>query len=225
MPASIIICKECGEERPLHGHGMCQKCYKTHWVRTNPDKVHEHNMKPAAVERRRKQYKKWVKDNRDKRRVTNRKHREKNRDYYNEQCKQWYRENRETQAEKSRKWRNENREKVRLSNTLCHHRRVARMSKLPNTLTKRQWKAILDQFDHSCAYCGRRLKHLQQEHVIPIKKGGGYTKENIIPACKRCNGTKSDMDLLDFLEYMDVIGIGGNVNPLVYGYLNKKSEE
>lgn len=225
MPASIIICKGCGEERPLHGHGMCQKCYKTHWVRTNPDKVHEHNMKPAAVERRKKQYKKWAKDNIDKRKATNKKYRDQNKEYVSEKNKEWREKNRQKHIDDANEWRRNNRERARTNNTLSHHRRIANGLCLPNTLTKKQWKAILDQFNHSCAYCGRSLKHLQQEHVIPIKKGGGYTKENIIPACKRCNGTKSDMDLLDFLEYMDVIGIGGNVNPLVYGYLNKKSEE
>lgn len=224
MPASIIICKECGEERPLHGRGMCQKCYKTWWVRTNPDKVHEHNMKPASIERRKKKYKEWAKDNRDKRRASNRDHRERNKDYYNELNRKWRIENREQHIRNAKRWQKNNPEKARLNSTFSKHRRRARAAKLPNTLTKKQWKAILDGFDHACAYCGRKLKRLQQEHVVPISKGGGYTKDNIIPACKRCNGTKSDMDLKDFLEYIDIIGIGGNVNPLVYEYLNKKSE-
>ncbi len=39
--------------------------------------------------------------------------------------------------------------------------------------------------------CDQRL---HQDHFIPLTKGGGYTKENIIPACRSCNASKQNAD-------------------------------
>jgi 5-methylcytosine-specific restriction endonuclease McrA len=58
------------------------------------------------------------------------------------------------------------------------------------------WQEVLRDFNYSCAYCGKPQKELstplQQEHFVPLSKGGGYTRNNIIPACKTCNTTKRD---------------------------------
>ncbi len=55
------------------------------------------------------------------------------------------------------------------------------------------WRDTLVHFEECCAYCGRqqsrRLK-LTRDHVVPVSKGGLTTQANIIPACKRCNGSK-----------------------------------
>lgn len=68
-------------------------------------------------------------------------------------------------------------------------RRRARKAGLPATLTDTEWQKILQQYDYKCAYC-RVTGPLQQEHVIPVIQGGGYTKENIVPACPKCNRKK-----------------------------------
>ncbi|MEK4640319.1 HNH endonuclease signature motif containing protein [Bacillus sp. BSL6] len=56
------------------------------------------------------------------------------------------------------------------------------------------WDKTLEYFNHECAYCGRN-EELVQEHVIPLKKGGSYTRQNIIPACCSCNNSKYINDL------------------------------
>ena len=74
-------------------------------------------------------------------------------------------------------------------------RRRARTRNLPATLTQQEWEELLETYNHSCAYCGTPesalRKKLHQEHVIPVVQGGGYTKDNIVPACSHCNHTKS----------------------------------
>lgn len=60
------------------------------------------------------------------------------------------------------------------------------------------WKETLESFNHSCAYCGKTEVPLHQEHVIPLSKGGYYTKRNIIPACQFCNSSKHDRDLSEW---------------------------
>lgn len=69
-------------------------------------------------------------------------------------------------------------------------RREARKKGLPATLTAEQWEAIKRAYRYRCAYCGKKPRLLTQDHVVPIKHGGGTTAENIVPACARCNAAK-----------------------------------
>jgi 5-methylcytosine-specific restriction endonuclease McrA len=68
--------------------------------------------------------------------------------------------------------------------------RRARIASLPNSLKKHEWEIILKAFGYCCAYCGSD-KDIEQEHFVPLSKGGEYTKRNIIPACGKCNNTKN----------------------------------
>jgi 5-methylcytosine-specific restriction endonuclease McrA len=68
-------------------------------------------------------------------------------------------------------------------------RRRTLKNNLPSTLTKEQWEQTKAAFNNKCAYCGSGGK-LTQEHIVPVSDGGGYTAENIIPACARCNFSK-----------------------------------
>lgn len=68
-----------------------------------------------------------------------------------------------------------------------------------DTITPADWNAILDYFGYRCAYClvGGPL---QQDHIVPITKGGGTTIDNIVPACGRCNKKKGNRNLLHLLR-------------------------
>jgi 5-methylcytosine-specific restriction endonuclease McrA len=56
-------------------------------------------------------------------------------------------------------------------------------------LTASQWMEIKDKFSNSCAYCHRETI-LTMDHIIPLSKGGEHTAENVLPACRPCNGKK-----------------------------------
>jgi 5-methylcytosine-specific restriction endonuclease McrA len=73
-------------------------------------------------------------------------------------------------------------------------RRKEREKKQVDTLNGEQWTFILNQFNHSCAYCGDRRYTLTQDHFIPLINGGGRTLQNIIPACLICNSSKNKKD-------------------------------
>jgi hypothetical protein len=51
--------------------------------------------------------------------------------------------------------------------------------------------------DKCCVYCGS-TKSLQVDHIIPRKKGGKDSGENIVLACRKCNASKNDTDLLEW---------------------------
>lgn len=85
-------------------------------------------------------------------------------------------------------------EKKRLYDRIEHHKRRAERQGNKNILTANEWEDILAEFNYSCAYCGKGWHEisgkLAQDHVIPFSRGGTYTKNNIVPACRSCNSKK-----------------------------------
>lgn len=73
--------------------------------------------------------------------------------------------------------------------------REGRKKRVVADLKYDEWIEALKYFDNSCAYCGAFSHDPHQDHVIPLVKGGGYTKQNIIPACIRCNESKNRKDM------------------------------
>ena len=55
-------------------------------------------------------------------------------------------------------------------------------------------KNVFWRDDHLCQYCGKKFKQsdLSMDHVIPRSLGGIKEWANIVTACKRCNGKKSN---------------------------------
>lgn len=54
-----------------------------------------------------------------------------------------------------------------------------------------------------CAYCGSSTR-LSIEHIIPRIAGGTDNAENIIFACKNCNSSKNDKDLMEWYESKNI---------------------
>lgn len=82
---------------------------------------------------------------------------------------------------------------------MSEHKRNALKRALPNTLTLNQWNEIKKCFNNKCAYCNSE-ESLTQDHFIPLSKGGGYTRNNIIPACKSCNSSKGNRDFFEWYK-------------------------
>lgn len=101
-------------------------------------------------------------------------------------------------------WRKENKKALNIRGQI----RRAKKRELPHTLTIKQWEETKEHFNDSCAYCGvTESEHknqfeqvLHQEHIIPLSGGGGYTKDNIIPSCHKCNSSKGDSNLKDWYQ-------------------------
>lgn len=117
----------------------------------------------------------------------------------------------EKNKDKIKKYRDVNKDKIKLqkqiygqNNRADSRRRTqqrrARQKQLETTLTEEEWQKILDDHFHCCHYCGRKSDSLQQEHKIPVSKGGGYTAQNIVPACKKCNNEKYNKNYKKFAK-------------------------
>ena len=57
------------------------------------------------------------------------------------------------------------------------------------TLTVAEWRTLIQESDGCCPFCHERTK-LTIEHVVPKAMGGGFSKENILPACSHCNNLR-----------------------------------
>lgn len=55
-------------------------------------------------------------------------------------------------------------------------------------------QSILDRDGHICAYCGAEADTV--DHIIAKNNGGEDVPGNLISACRRCNGIKSDKPLI-----------------------------
>lgn len=52
---------------------------------------------------------------------------------------------------------------------------------------------------NACSYCGSE-KELSVDHLIPRKKLGSDLSENLISACRSCNSSKGERDMLSWLR-------------------------
>lgn len=111
--------------------------------------------------------------------------RNKNKRYLDKYIANYYEANRDRILMYQKTYAKENPDKI----SIIQQRRRSRENNLPATLTVEQWNRIKEYFDNGCAYCGNDVS-LTQDHLIAVINGGGYTEENIIPACKRCNCSK-----------------------------------
>jgi 5-methylcytosine-specific restriction endonuclease McrA len=193
------VCSKCGIEKPAtleyfakkergkYGlRGNCRECdnirhkiyrenneqyfkdYMSKWKNNNP-----------------KYFKEWGQSNREK--IYNRL---KSTNYY----EMYYKENKDKINELRRINYNTNPGK---RNIYCNKRRSI-IKSLPATLTAEQWIECKSHFENKCAYCGRTMQRLEQEHFIALTMGGEYTKNNIIPACRSCNSSKHNRDFYEW---------------------------
>lgn len=69
-----------------------------------------------------------------------------------------------------------------------------------STYSLEDWRDALIHWRGRCAYCGckpaKRGETLTKDHVEPIVSGGKTTKNNIVPACRRCNNSKGSSNVV-----------------------------
>lgn len=81
----------------------------------------------------------------------------------------------------------------KLKNHNKTNKRRIRLINSENTLTSEELDSNISYFNNRCAYCECLFSEdnkMHLEHIVPVSKGGGTTKENIVPACATCNLSK-----------------------------------
>lgn len=217
-------CKCCNREdgdkyRKENGEKEKERLQK--YYIENKNKVDERNKKynlnnSEKVKERQKKYteknvelikeyrKKYKKENNEKIIESSKRYYIGNKEQINEVHKIYKSNNKEEISERGKIYRGKNIEVIRESSKIYKsenkekgnvltQKRNARKLLLPSTFTAEQWEETKIYFNQKCCYCGRELP-LQMEHFIPVSKGGGYVKSNIICSCGRCNQSKNDSE-------------------------------
>ena len=78
-------------------------------------------------------------------------------------------------------------------------KRRRRVAARDNDLTETQWASIVEHWG-GCAYCGAGDVALQRDTVQPISRGGRYTLDNVVPACRSCNASKCNDEVTGWLR-------------------------
>ena len=73
------------------------------------------------------------------------------------------------------------------------------MDAADNDLTAEEWEALTGAWG-GCAYCGATDAALQKDCVLALSRGGRYTLENIVPACRSCNTSKCNDEVTGWLR-------------------------
>ncbi len=135
--------------------------------------------------------------------------REANPEKYRAQQRAWRKANPELVRANAQRWDHANRAKVSMRHAAYAAANRTKMSEIEGrrrtralgngvyAITQRDWNRLQERYRHACAYCGS-AGTLQMEHVIPISRGGRHAIGNLVPACRRCNGSKGRKLLVEW---------------------------
>ena len=73
------------------------------------------------------------------------------------------------------------------------------MARREHDLDDTQWAALTDAWG-GCAYCGATGVALQRDTVLAISRGGRYTLDNVVPACRSCNASKCNDEVTGWMR-------------------------
>lgn len=73
------------------------------------------------------------------------------------------------------------------------------MDKVEHDLTDQQWADLVGAWG-GCAYCGTVGVPFQKDCVLPISRGGRYTLDNVVPACRACNASKCNDEVTGWMR-------------------------
>jgi len=73
------------------------------------------------------------------------------------------------------------------------------MDRVEHDLTDAQWIALMAAWG-GCAYCGATDTPMQRDCVLAISRGGRYTLDNVVPACRSCNTSKWHAEVTGWLR-------------------------
>lgn len=183
----VKICNKCERSLDLSdyykdktkkdGLSTCCKDCRKQWKRDNKEKIASYNRE-------------YGQEHKEEAKIRKRKNRNNRVEHYRQLHRNWVARNPEKNKENKRK------DYEKFKNAYIQRARLRRvlMESLRADLTYEQWVNTLFYFGQKCAYCGKDGE-MHQEHIIPVSKSGEYTKDNIIPACPKCNLSKNNKDL------------------------------
>jgi hypothetical protein len=112
-----------------------------------------------------------------------------------------YRADPEPRIASTRKWQAAHPEETRLYVEQTRARRL-RAPGIPPT--PQEWADKLRWFQGRCAYCFKRDRNLQQDHVVALGRGGTHDIGNVVPACGTCNHGRGGKHAKELWVWLDI---------------------
>ena len=82
------------------------------------------------------------------------------------------------------------------------HDPLALLIELTPKLAKKRFREhIYEAWDHKCGYCEELATSL--DHVIPRFKSGSSNRNNLVPACRRCNTAKASIKMEEWYQQQE----------------------
>lgn len=177
------ICKVCQKEKEL------KEFYSQPKKKKDGTPYSYYN--PECKECTKNRSMKWQNKNPDKVTLNNHKQAKRRK----EELKLYRIENIKKYQDTLKKWQYKNKDKVKIYNL--------KRSNKNHKISKNEWKACKEYFNYLCAYCGmseqeHKMKYSQQLHKEHVNHEGENDLSNCVPACKECNGSKSQHNLYDW---------------------------
>lgn len=81
----------------------------------------------------------------------------------------------------------------------CEQEPLALLIELTPKLAKKRYRqSIYEAWDHKCGYCGAEATSL--DHIIPRFRSGSNNRNNLMPACRRCNASKASTKVEEWYQ-------------------------
>lgn len=109
-----------------------------------------------------------------------------------EKIREWYKQHRKAHPEYYKIYRKRWRETHLERCNLLIRRYRARKKGAEGFHTLEEWELLKKQYSYKCPVCGKREPEikLEEDHIIPLSKGGSDYIKNIQPLCRSCNSIK-----------------------------------
>jgi len=244
-------CIKCSEEKELNRENFnvkkgsvdgfrnecrdCTRAFQKEYREKRKDDLKEYHTKyyqenkEKFFDRHRKSYEK----NRDEKINYARNYYQKNKENITQRDFEYRQKNKERKSTYDKFYRIKNREeidtkrkvyliKTRPLKRIANQRRRAKLKELAHDLTLQEWSETLIHFENKCCYCGEGDVNLTQDHLIPVSKDGGYTKDNILPSCPTCNFSKNNRDFETWYKSREFYSIERHEKILKFVEQNKQ---
>ena len=81
----------------------------------------------------------------------------------------------------------------------CEQDPLSLLLELTPKLAKRRYRqSIYEAWDYKCGYCGEKATSL--DHIIPRFRSGSNNRNNLLPACQRCNNHKGSNKMEEWYQ-------------------------